>query len=87
MNFTAYYIIGLPLSMLFTFHFRFGIFGLWMGLLTGQFCTTSFALSIILTTDWENEVARAQKLIGAQGEIYERSMYGAVGTTDVSDSE
>lgn len=70
MNLTAYYIIGLPLSLLLTFYFHLGIMGLWLGLIVGQISTMCFALVVIGRTDWGEMVRDAQKLIGDQGEIF-----------------
>jgi MATE family multidrug resistance protein len=71
LNFSAYYVIGLPLSMFFCFYLKMGVFGLWAGLLTGQTITTICGVFIILTTDWVKMVSKAQRLIDSESEAYE----------------
>jgi MATE family multidrug resistance protein len=85
LNFSAYYVIGLPLSMFFAFYLKMGLLGLWMGLLTGQLITTSCGVFIILKTDWLKMVSKAQRLIDSESEAYEERER-LLNTTEESDN-
>ncbi|OEL14877.1 Protein DETOXIFICATION 18 [Dichanthelium oligosanthes] len=52
-NLVAFYIIGLPLAVLFAFTLGFQTKGLWMGQICGLFCQNCVLLFITLRTDWE----------------------------------
>ncbi|KAK1257268.1 MATE efflux family protein LAL5 [Acorus gramineus] len=53
-NLGAFYIIGMPLSVLFAFKFGLYAKGLWLGLICGLFCQASTLLVITLRNKWEN---------------------------------
>jgi MATE family, multidrug and toxin extrusion protein len=46
-NVTCYYVIGLPVSALLSFHFPLGLYGLWLGQSLAAFlCSTSFVVFV-----------------------------------------
>ncbi|KAK1303235.1 MATE efflux family protein LAL5 [Acorus calamus] len=53
-NLGAFYIIGMPLSILFAFKFGLYAKGLWLGLICGLFCQASTLLVITLRKKWGN---------------------------------
>ncbi|WVZ61489.1 hypothetical protein U9M48_011351 [Paspalum notatum var. saurae] len=52
-NLVAFYIIGLPLAILFGFTLGFQTKGLWMGQICGFLCQNCVLLFITLQTNWE----------------------------------
>ncbi|XP_062187273.1 protein DETOXIFICATION 18-like [Phragmites australis] len=52
-NLVAFYIVGLPLSVLFGFMLGFHTKGLWMGQICGLLCQNCVLLFITLRTKWE----------------------------------
>ncbi|KAM3366592.1 hypothetical protein ACQJBY_015782 [Aegilops geniculata] len=52
-NLVAFYIIGLPLSLLLGFKLGFHTKGLWMGQICGLLCQNAVLLFITLRTKWE----------------------------------
>ncbi|KAJ1287368.1 hypothetical protein BS78_02G004600 [Paspalum vaginatum] len=52
-NLVAFYIIGLPLAILFGFTLGFQTKGLWMGQICGFLCQNCVLLFITLRTNWE----------------------------------
>eukprot|EP01080_Neovahlkampfia_damariscottae_P005110 gene5110-8708_t len=60
LNLLAYYFIGLPFGLLFSYAFGLKLIGLWSGLLVGLFSNSSLMLLYILfKINWENEVELA----------------------------
>ncbi|KAG6504868.1 hypothetical protein ZIOFF_037216 [Zingiber officinale] len=51
-NLVAFYVIGMPLALLFTFKLGFQAKGLWMGLICGLFCQSCTLLLITLRANW-----------------------------------
>lgn len=60
MNSIAYYLIGLPLALILTFKFNFGLIGLWSGMLVGQLLIAGIVCWLILRTDWDRQVKKAR---------------------------
>ncbi|KAM5553936.1 protein DETOXIFICATION 16 [Rosa sericea] len=58
-NLGAYYLMGIPTSILLAFVFHIGGKGLWMGIIVALFVQALFLGIIILFTDWEKEVKKA----------------------------
>ncbi|VDD77299.1 unnamed protein product [Mesocestoides corti] len=56
--FVGYYLIGLPLGLLLTYKFQFGIIGMWIGLATGFFLTDCIYTFVAIRTDWMEESRR-----------------------------
>nr|XP_043622774.1 protein DETOXIFICATION 16-like [Erigeron canadensis] len=58
-NLGAYYLIGIPLAVLFAFVFHMGGKGLWLGIIAAL-CTQALSLSILtVRTNWESEAKKA----------------------------
>jgi MATE family multidrug resistance protein len=57
-NLVAFYLIGLPLAILFGFTLGFQIKGLWFGQICGLLCQNCVLLFITLRTDWETMISR-----------------------------
>lgn len=53
LNLIAYYIIGVPLALLFGFKLGYEIRGLWVGLGIGIFALAIFEIYYIYTSDWD----------------------------------
>ncbi|OAY83644.1 protein DETOXIFICATION 18-like [Ananas comosus] len=51
-NLVAFYLIGMPLALLFAFKLEFYAKGLWLGLICGLFCQFCTLLVITLRTEW-----------------------------------
>ncbi|CAM8882665.1 unnamed protein product [Rhodiola kirilowii] len=60
-NVVCYYVVGVPLGILFGFYFDFGAKGLWSGMIGGTFLQTVILLWTTFRTDWKKEVEEAQK--------------------------
>ncbi|KAK1309491.1 MATE efflux family protein LAL5 [Acorus calamus] len=60
-NLGAFYIIGMPLSILFAFKLELYAKGLWMGLICGLFCQACTLLVITLRNKWEHLDLSVQK--------------------------
>nr|AFK35346.1 unknown [Medicago truncatula] len=62
-NLGAYYIVGIPVGLLFGFHLKLNAKGLWMGTLSG-FVLNVIILSIVTAlTDWQKEATKARERI------------------------
>ncbi|XP_038701296.1 protein DETOXIFICATION 53-like [Tripterygium wilfordii] len=66
-NLCAFYLIGLPVSVLATFKFKLGFPGLWLGLLAAQFSCVCMMGYTLLHTDWRHQAKRADELTLAAG--------------------
>jgi MATE family multidrug resistance protein len=63
-NIIGYYIIGVPLGMLLTFHFDFGLFGIWVGLTAGLCFVSTLQVILLFRMDWEEQAVAAFKRVG-----------------------
>ena len=64
LNLSGYYVFGLPLGALFTFTFKFGLLGIWLGLTIGIAFVSFVAFYIInFRTDWPFEARKAIALV------------------------
>ncbi|KAL3535685.1 hypothetical protein ACH5RR_004146 [Cinchona calisaya] len=61
-NLGAFYLVGMPVSIGLGFGLGFGFSGLWMGLLSAQFCCAGLMLYVVATTNWKFQATRAQVL-------------------------
>ncbi|XP_072959517.1 protein DETOXIFICATION 16-like isoform X2 [Typha angustifolia] len=59
-NLGAFYILGLPSTILLAFVFHLGGQGLWLGIICGIFPQALIFLAITLWTDWEKEARKAK---------------------------
>ncbi|KAK8471507.1 hypothetical protein PHAVU_003G244250 [Phaseolus vulgaris] len=62
-NFTSFYVVGLPFALLMCFSFHFGLLGLFSGLLVAQIVCASSMVTVLIRTNWKEEANRAKKLI------------------------
>ncbi|XP_071691079.1 protein DETOXIFICATION 16-like [Rutidosis leptorrhynchoides] len=58
-NLGAYYIVGIPCSLLFAFILHVGGMGLWMGIICALSIQVVVLIAINLSTDWTNEARKA----------------------------
>ncbi|KAH8917477.1 MATE efflux family protein [Atractiella rhizophila] len=66
-NFTAYYVVGLPLGFYLAFSsFHLGLFGLWTGCTVALYGTMIFGVFYIAKADWTKEVRRARDNLAAR---------------------
>ncbi|XP_057506516.1 protein DETOXIFICATION 53-like [Actinidia eriantha] len=67
-NLAAFYLIGLPVSVLLAFYFKFGFWGLWWGLVAAQYSCVVMMLYSLYQTDWRHQAKRAEELTLAAGD-------------------
>ncbi|ODV98337.1 hypothetical protein PACTADRAFT_48117 [Pachysolen tannophilus NRRL Y-2460] len=60
-NLISYYIIGLPVSYILTFHYGLGLYGLWLGTGLALFIIGVVQSFCILTADWDLLVREARR--------------------------
>ncbi|KAK9081516.1 hypothetical protein Syun_030840 [Stephania yunnanensis] len=60
-NVGCYYIVGVPLGILFGFKFDLGAKGIWSGMIGGTAMQTLILLWVTFRTDWNKEVEEATK--------------------------
>ncbi|XP_010269642.1 PREDICTED: protein DETOXIFICATION 55-like [Nelumbo nucifera] len=63
-NFYAFYLVGLPVAMVFGFVLEIGFVGLCYGLLAAQFACALSIVAVICKTDWDRESSKARDLVG-----------------------
>ncbi|CAK9330252.1 unnamed protein product [Citrullus colocynthis] len=66
-NLGAYYLVGLPCAITFTFVLHFGGKGLWMGITCGSCLQSILLLLVAFNINWEDQASKAK----------ERMMYGS----------
>ncbi|GFP83240.1 mate efflux family protein 5 [Phtheirospermum japonicum] len=64
-NIAAFYLVGLPCSVVFGFKMGKGFTGLWMGLVAAQAACLSMMVYSLAQTDWKHEAKRAEELTTA----------------------
>uniref|UniRef100_A0ACD5XJN8 Uncharacterized protein n=1 Tax=Avena sativa TaxID=4498 RepID=A0ACD5XJN8_AVESA len=63
-NFVAYYIVGIPAALVFTFVLHLGVKGLWLGIVSGLVTQTLLLLVISFgTNNWEKQAMNAKDRI------------------------
>ncbi|OMO72301.1 Multi antimicrobial extrusion protein [Corchorus olitorius] len=60
-NIGCYYVVGIPLGVLFGFYFDFGAKGIWSGMIGGTTMQTLILIWVTFRTDWKKEVEEARK--------------------------
>ncbi|KAJ3369357.1 hypothetical protein HDU91_007278 [Kappamyces sp. JEL0680] len=68
-NITGYYVIGVPLGILLTFHYDMGLFGIWVGLTVGLCFVATVQVLILFRMDWHEQSRAAQKRVGSYDPI------------------
>ncbi|KAL7599937.1 protein DETOXIFICATION 53 [Lactuca sativa] len=61
-NIAAFYLIGLPMSIVMAFILKMGYQGLWLGLVASQVACALLMVYTLIKTDWINESKRAEEL-------------------------
>ncbi|XP_039122930.1 protein DETOXIFICATION 16-like [Dioscorea cayenensis subsp. rotundata] len=69
-NLGAYYVVGIPFSILLAFKFHLKGKGLWLGIICGLFVQVLLLLSITLCTDWEKEANKAVERVNNSIDIH-----------------
>ncbi|KAL8191502.1 hypothetical protein R6Q57_028233 [Mikania cordata] len=62
-NLGAYYLIGIPLAVLFAFVLHLGGKGLWFGIIAALLAQALFLFILTLCTNWENEAKKANQRV------------------------
>ncbi|KAJ9160459.1 hypothetical protein P3X46_025859 [Hevea brasiliensis] len=61
-NFSAFYLIGLPVSILLAFKLKMGFMGLLFGLAASQASCVCLMMYVLVCTDWKHQAERAKEL-------------------------
>ncbi|KAK4268442.1 hypothetical protein QN277_025099 [Acacia crassicarpa] len=70
-NLCAFYGVGLPVAIVATFVYKFGMLGLWNGMLAAQISCFGMMLYTLCRTDWEQQSKRAEALAIKTREVEE----------------
>ncbi|XP_031280405.1 protein DETOXIFICATION 21-like isoform X2 [Pistacia vera] len=62
-NLSCYYLIGIPVGVVLGYVSKFGVKGVWMGMLLGTFVQTVVLIIITWRTDWDKQVIIARKRV------------------------
>lgn len=62
-NLGAYYVLGIPIAVIFGFWLQFRGKGLWIGILAGTSCQTVLLSLITSCTNWEKQAIKARERI------------------------
>ncbi|ESX01754.1 putative transporter [Ogataea parapolymorpha DL-1] len=63
LNLTAYYMIAIPLELLFGFYFGLGVAGLWVGFLLGELFLSAAEVYLIWSTNWDGLIEKNQAIV------------------------
>ncbi|BAF10465.2 Os02g0821500 [Oryza sativa Japonica Group] len=66
-NLACYYGFGLPLGFIFGYLFRWGVKGIWAGMLCGTAMQTAILMYMVCKTDWEAESVQALERVRLWG--------------------
>lgn len=75
-NLCAFYGVGLPVAIFATFFYKFGMIGLWSGMLAAQISCFGMMLYTLCQTDWEQQSKRAEALANKTREVEEEDNGG-----------
>nr|CAD1828884.1 unnamed protein product [Ananas comosus var. bracteatus] len=67
-NFSSFYLVGLPVAVLASLRLGLGFLGLWLGLVAAQASCAGLMMYTVRNMDWEAQAERAEKLTGVAGE-------------------
>ncbi|KAL5558574.1 hypothetical protein UlMin_034785 [Ulmus minor] len=59
-NLGSYYVVGIPLGLLFGWFLSYGVMGIWTGMIGGTVVQTLVLATITMRSDWEKEVQKAR---------------------------
>lgn len=65
-NLTAYYLLGIPLSIFFAFKLQYGLHGLWIGLTGSLIYSSVLGTWVCLRTDWNAEVEKVRNRLNEE---------------------
>jgi len=68
LNFSAYYIIGIPFGMLLAFKFDVKLPGIWIGLTISLLYCAVLGSWVALKADWQHEVVKVEKRLAEERE-------------------
>jgi len=71
LNFISYYVVGIPLGILFGFKFGLGVEGLWLGMTIGLVFVSTVNTTIIFRCNWEELALETMKRLSIAGPIVE----------------
>ncbi|KAK1620880.1 hypothetical protein QYE76_026397 [Lolium multiflorum] len=71
-NLGCYYAFGLPLGFIFGYLFRWGVRGIWAGMLCGTALQTAILMYMVYKTDWKAEEAQALERVRLWGGQHEK---------------
>lgn len=63
MNVGAYYVVGIPMGLVFGFVLHFGGKGLWLGFVLGSLVQCIMLAAITSVTDWQQQATKARERI------------------------
>ncbi|PRQ40147.1 putative multi antimicrobial extrusion protein [Rosa chinensis] len=66
-NIGCYYLIGVPLGLLFGYKFDWGVMGIWIGMLLGTVLQTCILFYLVYKTNWDKEASIAEDRIRKWG--------------------
>ncbi|XP_010425356.1 PREDICTED: protein DETOXIFICATION 29 [Camelina sativa] len=66
-NIACYYLFGIPFGLLLGYSFKFGVTGIWCGMLTGTVVQTIVLTWMICKTNWDTEASMAEDRIKEWG--------------------
>ncbi|KAL6193261.1 hypothetical protein ACLB2K_034345 [Fragaria x ananassa] len=66
-NIGCYYIVGVPLGLLFGYYFDWGVEGIWIGMLLGTVLQTCVLFYLVYKTNWNKEASIAEDRIRKWG--------------------
>ncbi|KAI5670389.1 hypothetical protein M9H77_10753 [Catharanthus roseus] len=64
-NFTSFYLIGLPIAVMVGFKYELGFVGFWIGLAAAQVSCTCMMVCTLVRTNWTHQANRANTLTQA----------------------
>ncbi|PNT69457.1 hypothetical protein BRADI_3g55800v3 [Brachypodium distachyon] len=71
-NLGCYYAFGLPLGFIFGYLFRWGVRGIWAGMLCGTALQTAILMYMVYNTDWKAEASQALERVRLWGGQHEK---------------
>ncbi|CAN6234316.1 unnamed protein product [Urochloa humidicola] len=82
-NVGCYYLVGIPLGVLFGFKLKLGTLGIWMGMLTGTLLQIAILLFIIVRMKWETQaMLAAERITQWGGKNEDRELMASVHIND-----
>lgn len=67
-NIVGYYVIAIPVGLILTFQYGYGLFGLWVGLTAGLMCVSSVQVIVLFRMDWNLQASNALKRVNGDSD-------------------